>query len=99
MSARHGHSPDDSGDRLLRRVGLTVRVARTEALTTHYDCGLDVLRSLKLTGAWIGHGRDQGPLSVGELRRLLRHYEERHRGTAGVPMTFEVLYLVAEAAQ
>lgn len=81
----------------LTSAGLSVAQAQTETLRTHFATGLDALRSFKGTGASFQHQMTYAPLTVRQLRRVADHYEQQYDGDDGVPVTFQVLCLVAEA--
>lgn len=79
----------------LGAAGLAVEEARDEELVERHPDARAVLRALKAVGA---SSKVPGRAGLGGRRTTLeamRRYEERHRGPAGVPATYHVLYAVA----
>lgn len=79
----------------LAAAGLSIRAVIEEELTEHHPDARAVLRALKAIGA----GRAvPGAGGLGGRRatlEMLRRYDERHRGPAGVPATWHVVYALA----
>ncbi len=79
----------------LGAVGLSVCAVVEEELTEHHPDARAVLRALKEIGAG---GAVPGAAGLGGRRatlEMLRRYEARHLGAAGVPATWHVVYAIA----
>lgn len=79
----------------LGAAGLSERAVVEEELTEHHPDARAVLRALKEIGAG---GAVPGAAGLGGRRatlEMLRRYDERHRGEAGVPATWHVVYALA----
>ena len=68
-----------------------------EAFQAWYDSALEVLRSLRGMGAWLGRYGGRRATTIGEMRRLLSAYQGTHGGGDGrTPATYRVFYAVSE---
>lgn len=79
----------------LRAAGLRVLRAFEEEVVEHHPDARAVLRALKAIGA-----QNASPAAAGLSGRrttleMLRRYQERHGGPAGVPVTWHMVYAVA----
>ncbi len=84
--------------RALDRAGLRPLRCEISPLVARFSSGLEVLRYFRATGTTLRHQPDYRPHSVAHTRRLTRRYEELFADPSGrVPLTFSVLYLLAEA--
>jgi malonyl-CoA O-methyltransferase len=66
-----------------------------EDLVERHDDARAVLRSLKAIGATNAVPGARGLGGRRETLEMLRRYEARHAGRAGIPCTWHVVYLVA----
>ena len=83
---------------MLEAAGLHCRNAVTEIVRTDYNSAWDALRSFKHTGTTFRHHEGYTPLPAHLTRRLADHYEKTFAGPDGrVPVTYQTLYIVAEA--
>jgi malonyl-CoA O-methyltransferase len=73
--------------------GLAVVRAETRPMTVHYPDALSALKSFKGIGAVFKGGAK--PLTPREISRLTKVYEDRYRDHNGVPVTYQVLTLIA----
>ena len=65
--------------------------------TIYYDNARQALRSFKQTGATFQHHSAYRPHGAGEIRRLLRSYEQRHgRPDGRIPLTLATQFILAE---
>ena len=88
----------DIGDMLLA-AGLQRPVMQREEITMTYGQAADILRDLKHLGATNAlKGRRRGLLGKQTYRRMLAAYETRRRPDGRLPVTWEVLYGTAWAA-
>lgn len=83
--------------------GLHVKLAEAEQINVCHTDARQVIRSFRRTGAHFRHQADYSPLPVGTMRRLIDFYEKHFAGPPppegvpkGVPVTYQVLYLLAE---
>lgn len=79
----------------LRSAGLRARWVAEEELVEHHPDARAVLRSLKALGAAPALPGAGGLGGRRATLEMLRRYEERHRGAAGVPATWKVVYALA----
>jgi len=85
-------------EQLFAATGLSVTLAETEQVSVSHADACHVLRSFSQTGATFRHHADYAPLPAGTLRQLIGLYEKRFGDSGGrVPVTYHVLYLLAEA--
>ncbi len=75
--------------------GLAVVDAPVRPMIVHYPDALAALKSFKGIGAVFKGGAK--PLTPREVNRLTRTYDERFRGEHGVPVTYQVLTLIAHS--
>lgn len=73
--------------------GLAVIDETVRPMIVHYPDALAALKSFKGIGAVFKGGAK--PLTPREVGRLTRIYEDRFRGEHGVPVTYQVLTLIA----
>lgn len=93
----HAHAffgPADLRD-ALAAAGLRPRALFDEDLVEHHPDARAVLRSLKGIGAQNAAPGERGLSGRAVTLETLRRYEAAHRGPAGVPATYHVLYAVA----
>lgn len=84
----------------IEAAGLRCGVARDETVRTYYASAWDALRSFKYTGTTFRHHEGYSPLSVPAMRRLAGYYGKEFAGADGrVPVTYRMLYVIAEAAE
>jgi len=77
--------------------GLQVELAQAEQISVCHADARQVIRSFRRTGATFRHQADYSPLPVGTMRRLIDFYEKRFaEAPVSVPVTYQVLYLLAE---
>lgn len=89
-------APTDALIAPLERAGLRVVSHAVERRTLHFAGLAQLLRELKQLGATnVNHGRAAGLTTRAQLQALADAYE-RYRTPAGLPATYEVVYLVAE---
>lgn len=82
----------------LDRAGLRSLHCEITPLVARFSSGLDVLRYFRATGTTLRHQPGYRPHSAAHTRRLTRRYEQLFADPSGrVPLTFSVLYLLAEA--
>lgn len=82
----------------LRRAGMAHARATSARLVEHHPDVLHLLRTLRAIGAGNAAPGGAVPAGLGARRvteRMVRAYEERHRGTEGIPATYEVVTAVA----
>ena len=80
---------------LVKKHGFNLRVADVE---TVYGCfsGVDVLKYFKKIGATFQFNKEYSPLSVRDIHRLIKYYENKYALSNGLlPVTHKVLYFVA----
>ncbi|MBN1257423.1 MAG: methyltransferase domain-containing protein, partial [Planctomycetes bacterium] len=83
----------------LADAGFTINNSEIEALVQYYQDGWEMLRSFKGLGATFHNYPGYSPRSRREIRRLIKHYEANYRDSSqGVPVTYRVLYFLAEKA-
>ncbi len=87
------YPPDSAYVDWVKEVGLAVVRAQTRAMIVHYPSALAALKSFKGIGAVFKGGAK--PLSPREVSRLTKVYEDRYRDHNGVPVTYQVLTLIA----
>lgn len=77
--------------------GLRVIQHEDVALTTWFDSPFDVLRHFQATGTTFRHQPGYQPCSVPQTRRLASRYQAEYADAGGrVPLTYRILYLLAE---
>lgn len=92
-------SPDIYID-ALDGAGFKLLHTKEEAVQGIYKSGLDVLRSFKGVGALFKHHWGYTPRSASEVKKVARYYEHRYTlADRSVPVTYQILYLVAESVQ
>lgn len=79
----------------LGAAGLTAHAVTEEELTEHHPDARAVLRSLKELGASRAVPGGGGLGGRRATLEMLRRYDEAHRGPAGVPATWHVIYALA----
>ncbi len=85
-------------ERLFTSAGLHITLAATEQISVSHADACHVLRSFSQTGATFRHHSDYAPLPASTLRKVIRLYEKRFADPdERVPVTYHVLYLLAEA--
>ena len=81
----------------LKNIGLKIHSFQEEDIIQFYHNGWDILRSFKGLGASFYNYPGYSPRSTGEMRKLIMEYEARYRDSSlGVPLTYRVLYFLAE---
>ena len=84
----------------LSGAGLKLLFAKEEMVQSIYKSGLDALRSFKRIGASFKHHRGYTPRSASEVQKISRYYERHYALADGnVPLTYQVLYLLARCVQ
>ena len=84
----------------LAGAGFKLHFAGEAAVQGVYESGLDVLRSFKGVGALFKHHCGYRPRSASDVKKVARYYEHHYALAHGrVPVAYQILYLVAEAAQ
>jgi malonyl-CoA O-methyltransferase len=82
---------------ILTGAGLKLISLREEAVQSFYKSGLHALRTFKEIGATFKHHWGYAPRTVAEIKKIAQYYECRYAIDDGqVPITYNVLYLVAE---
>ena len=77
--------------------GLRIELAEAEQISVCHADAREVILSFRRTGANFRYQADYSPLPVGPMRRLIDFYETHFAEAAGrVPVTYHVLYLLAE---
>lgn len=76
--------------------GLPCSEAQTLALVEHYPSVAAIGRMLKLTGAHHVRGRKSAGLMSPRRRRALEQAYEMKRDSKGLPVTWQVLFIVAQ---
>jgi malonyl-CoA O-methyltransferase len=85
---------------VLAGAGLRLIYFRQETVRGLYKSGLHALRSFKGTGATFNHHRGYMPRSAAEVKKIARRYERCHALADGqVPLTYNVLYVIAECVR
>jgi malonyl-CoA O-methyltransferase len=83
---------------ILTDAGLRLTFLKEEAVQGLYKSGLHALRTFKEIGATFKHHWGYTPRSVAEVKKIAKHYECCYALDDGqVPITYKVLYLVAES--
>lgn len=81
----------------LARAGLKIIRFREKTIQGIYKSGLHALRSFKRIGATFRHHWGYFPRSVAEVKKIAQYYERCYALADGqVPVTYNVLYVVAE---
>jgi malonyl-CoA O-methyltransferase len=82
----------------LARAGLNIVHFEEATIQGLYKSGLNALRAFKGIGATFKHYRGYTPRSAAEVKKIAEHYERCHALADGqVPITYNVLYVVAES--
>jgi len=82
---------------ILTGAGLRLITLREETVQSFYKSGLHALHTFKKIGATFKHHWGYLPRSVAEIKKIAKYYECRYALDDGqVPITYNVLYLVAE---
>lgn len=81
----------------LAGAGLKIILFREETIQGLYKSGLHALRAFKGTGATFKHHWGYTPRSAAEVKKIAQYYEHCYALADGqVPITYNVLYVVAE---
>ena len=82
---------------ILTGAGLRLIFLKEEAVQSFYKSGLHALRTFKEIGATFKHHWGYAPRTAAEVKKIAQYYECRYAIDDGqVPITYNVLYLVAE---
>ena len=98
MPGLHFPQPADVPEPFLS-AGLQVELAEAEQISVCHTDAREVIRSFRHTGANFRYQADYSPLPVGTMRRLIDFYDKhfaKPSDSEGVPVTYQVLYLLAE---
>lgn len=83
---------------VLARAGLNIVHFEEATIQGLYNSGLHALCAFKGIGATFKHHRGYTPRSAAEVKKIARHYERCYALADGqVPITYNVLYVVAES--
>jgi len=87
----------DTYMRIARESGLSLKLTKTEIVQVFYRNALEALGSFKGMGATLRHAPAHTPCSVSQVRELVRYYDRNYANDTNlVPITYHVLYFVAE---
>ncbi len=78
-----------------RQAGLQVMSSRVTPHVITYPSALTALKSFKEIGAVFAGGKGHKPMSPAQIMRLTRAYEDLYRKDGTVPVTYQVLTLIA----
>ncbi len=78
-----------------RHAGLQVVASRVTPHVIKYPSALTALKSFKEIGAVFAGGKGRKPMSPAQIMRLTRTYEDLYRTGDTVPVTYQVLTLIA----
>ena len=79
---------------VVKKCGLDFSVAETETVYGYFR-GVEVLKYFKKIGATFQYNKDYSPLSVKDIHRLIKYYENSYGLKNGLlPVTHKVLYFV-----
>jgi len=82
--------------KMIESTGLRCKSVRVTFVSGNYDSAWDALRYFKHTGTTFRHHDGYKPLSVLETRRLLSYYDETFSAENSVPVTYRMVYIIAE---
>jgi malonyl-CoA O-methyltransferase len=82
---------------MIDSAGLHCKTVHEDRAVGDFPSARAALEYFKYTGTTFHHHDEYTPLSVAETRQLLRYYEETFGQSGVVPVTYEMLYVVAES--
>ncbi len=63
-------------------------------LTLHFPSTRELLAHLKLTG--VNGGLSREPLTITQLKHLIKEYDAKYKSSSGVPITYNPIYMIAK---
>ena len=79
----------------LTRLSLSICTFQAEDICTFFR-GIDILRYFKYTGTTFRHNPSYRPKTIREVNTLLRHYGKNYGSDNLLPLTFKVLFIIAQ---